>query len=413
LAEFTSAAEIVGLYVTGGVLMLLDRSTEAEAGPKFSLLVVGRLHGVTRKRLRAVVEQLGGELAPRRCSRINVIALAHASAPLVLRDAPRLTLPNEVGPTTKVISELTLKRMLGLVSEAGNEERTLDEADFMRASKLPSEVLACLAAFDVVEPVNDKLAYRDVLVGREVGRLLARGYSLATIITVTMALRRSRASLLQVRLVEAPWGEVVQDIGGVLASLDGQLVLPLPHEGPGVDELFERAEVSEASGDLVAAERSYRAALALDRTDPTLPYNLANVLDEQGRRREAIPNYYEAVRRDPNFAEAWFNLGVVAEEEGRIGDAIKHYKQAVLTQPNFADALFNLALLLTDREEYREAASLWECLLALNPRGPDHARAKRGAALCRLGQSTFSHAPFATSVPPGVGAPPAQQSMLL
>jgi tetratricopeptide (TPR) repeat protein len=393
--------------------MLLASSMETKAGPKFSLLIVGRLHGVTRKRLRAVVQRIGGELASRPSSRVDVIALAHGSAPSVLRDAPRLTLPTGVGPAAKVISELTLKRMLGLVQPAAYQDRTLDEADLMRASKLSEGVLACLAAFDVLEPIDGRFIYRDVLVAREVGRLLGRGYSLAAIVAASVALRRSRVSLSQVRLVEAPWGDLVQDIGGMLAGLDGQLALPLAHQAADIDELFERAEMVEAAGDLAAAERSYRAALAIDRTDPALPYNLANVLDEQGRRHDAILAYYEALRRDPDFAEAWFNLGVIAEAEDRIGDAMKHYRQAMLAQPNFADALFNLALLLTDHEDYLEAASLWERFLALDPQGPDRARAKRCAALCRLAHPTFSDGPFASSGSQRVSPSPAEQPVLL
>jgi tetratricopeptide (TPR) repeat protein len=193
----------------------------------------------------------------------------------------------------------------------------------------------------------------------------------------------------------------------MVASLEGQLTLPLAHDGASVDDLFERAEVAEVSGDLVSAERFYRAALALNRSDPVLPYNLANVLDEQGRRSDAILAYYEALQRDPDFAEAWFNLGVVAEEEGRISDAIKNYRRALSAQPQFADGLFNLALLLTDQENYREAASVWDRFLTLNPQGPDRAKAKRYATLCRIAQATSLGAPRTFDETPrrGLGSP--------
>lgn len=206
--------------------MLPEPSIRAEAGPKFSLVVVGRLHGVTLKRLRAVVGQAGGELASRPSPQLDVIALAHSNASAVLRDAPRLTLPKGTGPAARVISELALKRMLGLARPAAEGERTLDEADLMRASRLPADVISCLAAYDVVEPVEGEFAYRDLLAAREVGRLLERGYHLATIVTTAVTLRRSRASLSQVRLVEAPWGGIVQQIGEMVASLEGQLTLP-------------------------------------------------------------------------------------------------------------------------------------------------------------------------------------------
>jgi len=163
------------------------------------------------------------------------------------------------------------------------------------------------------------------------------------------------------------------------------------------DDLFERAEISEASGDLTAAERLYRAALAIDHSDPVIPYNLGNVLDAQGRRTEAILAYYEALQRDCDFAEAWFNLGVIDEEEGRITKAIDHYQAAVSKQPNFADALYNLALLLTKREAYETAAPLWDRFIVLSPRGPDAARARQCATLCRLAQSAPLEGPASTA----------------
>src|SRR5918993_5443838 len=129
--------------------MLAEPAIDAETSPKFSLLVVGRLQGLTRKRLRAVVKQVGGELLGRPSSRVDLVALAHGSAQMVLRGAPPLGLPKGLDGRVRVISEMTLKRMLRLVSLAVKEDRTLDRDDVLRASKLSAEVLDCLAGFDV------------------------------------------------------------------------------------------------------------------------------------------------------------------------------------------------------------------------------------------------------------------------
>ena len=377
--------------------MLAEPAIDAETSPKFSLLVVGRLQGLTRKRLRAVVKQVGGELLGRPSSRVDLVALAHGSAQMVLRGAPPLGLPKGLDGRVRVISEMTLKRMLRLVTLAVKEDRTLDRDDVLRASKLSAEVLDCLAGFDVVEPVDGQYAYRDVLVTREVRRLLDREYELATIVEASLVLRRSGASLSEVRLLEAPCGELVQETCGALASLTGQLTLPLSHDMVSPEDLFQRAEVSEVSGDLASAEHFYRAAMAVDRADAAIPYNLGNVLDAQGRRPEAILAYYEALQRDPDFAEAWFNLGVIDEEEGRVPNAIQHYQAAVSKQPNFADALYNLALLLTEQEVYDAAGPLWERFIKLNPHGPDATRARRYVTLCRMAQSALTNRPSSAS----------------
>ncbi|HEX2724539.1 MAG TPA: tetratricopeptide repeat protein [Beijerinckiaceae bacterium] len=352
--------------------------------PRFSVLVVGRPHGVTRKRLGRLVEQAGGRLAERPGARVDLVVFAHASARAALEAAPPLVLPAGVTAGARVVSESAFRRMLGLTPPPVPGERTLCAADLVRAARLPPDMLACLAAFDVVEPVDDAFAYRDLLVAREVTRLLERGYPLAAIVEAALALRRARRSLSEARLAQTPWGEIVQELSGGFAHLDGQLALPLPHETGDADAVFAAAEACEAGGDLAGAERLYRSAMAIDRADAAIPYNLGNILDAQGRRDEAVLAYYEALQRDPEFAEAWFNLGVIDERDGRLTAAVAHYRAAAFAQPNFADALFNLALLLTQREDYDEAAALWDRFLALEPRGPDADRARKGAALCRL-----------------------------
>jgi tetratricopeptide (TPR) repeat protein len=310
---------------------------------------------------------------------------------MVLRAAPPMALPKGLDGSIRLVSEMTLKRMLRLATPPVGQDRTLHGDDVLRASKLSFEVLDCLAAFDVVEPLDGKFAYRDVLVAREVRRLLDREYELAAIVQASLALRRSRVSLSGSRLVEAPWGEIVQETCGALATLTGQLALPLSHDIASPDDLFERAEAAEALGDLASAEHFYRAAMAVDRADAAIPYNLGNVLDAQGRRPEAVLAYYKALQRDADFAEAWFNLGVIDEEEGRVPNAIQHYQAAVSKQPNFADALYNLALLLTENEVYDAAGPLWERFIAVNPHGPDTARARRCVTLCRMAQSGLTN----------------------
>jgi tetratricopeptide (TPR) repeat protein len=352
--------------------------------PRFSVLVVGRPHGVTRKRLGRLVEQVGGRLSNRPSARVDLLVFAHGSVRAALKTAPPLARPAGVAPDVCVVSETAFRRMLGLAPPPAPAERMLNAADLARAAKLSPDVLACLVAFDVVEPVDGVFAYRDLLVAREATRLLERGYPLAAIVEAALALRRSRLSLSEARLAQTPWGEIVQELAGGFAHLDGQLALPLPHVTGDADALFEAAEACEAGGDLAGAEKLYRSAMAIDRTDAAIPYNLGNVLDAQGRRDEAVLAYYEALQRDPEFAEAWFNLGVLDERDGRIAAAIAHYRAAAFAQPNFADALFNLALLLTQDENYGEAAALWERFLALEPRGPDADRARKGAALCRV-----------------------------
>jgi tetratricopeptide (TPR) repeat protein len=76
-------------------------------------------------------------------------------------------------------------------------------------------------------------------------------------------------------------------------------------------------------GDVALAERVYRAAAAFSN-DAVLLYNLAVLLDEQHRGREALEAYEAAIASDPGFADAHYNLGLLYESLGRAQDAIRH-----------------------------------------------------------------------------------------
>ncbi|HKN29581.1 MAG TPA: tetratricopeptide repeat protein, partial [Roseiarcus sp.] len=112
---------------------------------------------------------------------------------------------------------------------------------------------------------------------------------------------------------EAPWGAVLQVLEGALAEIDGQLLLPLEGADLDADAAFALGEESEQEGDLLSARRWYELAVRLDATDPVIPFNLGNVLDELGFTRQAEFAYRQAIARSPNMADAWFNLGLLQE----------------------------------------------------------------------------------------------------
>jgi tetratricopeptide (TPR) repeat protein len=53
---------------------------------------------------------------------------------------------------------------------------------------------------------------------------------------------------------------------------------------------------------------------------------------------EAIGEYEQALRRNPDFADAHINLGIALMHTGRIQEAIGHYEQAVRIKPDFTQA---------------------------------------------------------------------------
>jgi len=67
---------------------------------------------------------------------------------------------------------------------------------------------------------------------------------------------------------------------------------------------------------------------------------------------DAIAEYDEAVRLQPDYGEAHNNLGVVlAQMPGRLDDAIAQYEMALRLKPDSAQAHDNLGLALAQKPE--------------------------------------------------------------
>jgi tetratricopeptide (TPR) repeat protein len=236
----------------------------------------------------------------------------------------------------------------------------------------------------VLEPADDLYSYRDLVAAREAGRLLANGIELRQVLEAAIALRRRGVNLAEARLTESPSGELLRELSGQLAELNGQFNMRLDHDVRGIDGVVAKAEEAEDRNDHATAETLYTTALRADSSDPVIPFNLGNVFDAQGRPADAKIAWQIAIARDPAFAEAWYNLAMAAEDEAQSDLAIAEYRRAVQAQPDYADAHFNLGLLLTKLDRFEEALAAWERFLDLEPQSEQRATAKRAAALCRM-----------------------------
>jgi tetratricopeptide (TPR) repeat protein len=58
-----------------------------------------------------------------------------------------------------------------------------------------------------------------------------------------------------------------------------------------------------------------------------------------GRYTEAIEAFKQAIRINPDYADAYFNLGVVYVKLGRYTEAIETFKQAIRINPDFAELI--------------------------------------------------------------------------
>ena len=106
----------------------------------------------------------------------------------------------------------------------------------------------------------------------------------------------------------------------------------------------------------------YQKAL---RIDP-LPYthtNLADIYRIQGRLKEALPHYLEAVRAFPDKQAIQWGLGLSLEAAGRLPEAEAALRKAVEIQPGFAQGSFSLGNLFFDQGRYSDALEAYRTFL--------------------------------------------------
>ncbi|MBM4273478.1 MAG: tetratricopeptide repeat protein [Deltaproteobacteria bacterium] len=77
--------------------------------------------------------------------------------------------------------------------------------------------------------------------------------------------------------------------------------------------------------------------------------------------------YRKALELCPKLAEAHYELAIVLERQGRYPGAVVHYQEAIRLQPKEAQAYFALANLLARTNRPREAAEMYEAGLQRKP----------------------------------------------
>ena len=70
---------------------------------------------------------------------------------------------------------------------------------------------------------------------------------------------------------------------------------------------------------------------------------------QEGKIQEAIAQYEQALRINPDYAQAHYDLGNAFLREGKIEEAIAQYEQALRIKPDYAEAHNNLGTVLWRR----------------------------------------------------------------
>lgn len=297
------------------------------------------------------------------------------------------------------ISESMFLEALGLIKTRQQAAGVVDLEDLPQKTGLDLDTLRLLVLFDIIQPLENQCSFRDLVAAKEVARLLHEGASLGQIIegAKSVAQRKTRKGaqtsddvdqpLARLKLVSDECGKIVNQVGGMVADLDGQMRLPLPDaDNPAIDELFEAAEEAEWLGELSVATTLYQRCMRLDRRDPIAPFNLANVLRERGHIDAAIFHLRIAIGLDQHFPDAWYNLALLMDGQGEKAAAKEGFEKAIEADGSYGDPVYNLAQLYFDDGDYDQAGQLWARYLTLDPDSEWARRARYGLALCRRQQ---------------------------
>ena len=112
-------------------------------------------------------------------------------------------------------------------------------------------------------------------------------------------------------------------------------------------------------------------------------YDLGATLRQQGKVQEAMEQYEQALRLDPDYAEAHNDLGSALMGQGKVQEAIGHYEQALQIKPDSIEAHNNLGIALMGQGRLREAMEQYEQALRIEP---DFAEAHYNLGLALMGQ---------------------------
>jgi tetratricopeptide (TPR) repeat protein len=124
-------------------------------------------------------------------------------------------------------------------------------------------------------------------------------------------------------------------------------------------------------------------ALAVTTRNAGAYHNYGFVLEQRGRLQEAVRQYEEALRIEPNMYETQNNLGRVLYQLGRLREATNHLMQAVSIGPGDRMAHANLGEALVALGDWGAAREQYEAAMAADPRNPTIPSAWGKALLAR------------------------------
>ena len=120
------------------------------------------------------------------------------------------------------------------------------------------------------------------------------------------------------------------------------------------------------------AQTSFEQALRDDPNSAEALYGLGSVYLKLEKRAEAQNAFERATKLKPAYPDtlpnAWNNLGLIATKQGNTREAIGYFQQALRVSPNHLIALDNLGNAYRQQKQWDQARDAFDHALSVNPR---------------------------------------------
>jgi type IV pilus biogenesis/stability protein PilW len=139
---------------------------------------------------------------------------------------------------------------------------------------------------------------------------------------------------------------------------------------------------------LLAGSACAHGSSARDKDSAVVHNDLGSEAVRNGKPQDALKEYDEALRYDPELAEAHMGKGVVLELGfNKLDEAEVEYRKAIQLKPGLAEAHNNLGQLLARTGRLEEAVKEFDAASSIMLyREPWVARCNKGQALWRMGK---------------------------
>lgn len=134
-----------------------------------------------------------------------------------------------------------------------------------------------------------------------------------------------------------------------------------------LSDFVSLATAYQLSGNLAAAETTYRDAVARFPTNAAAYWRLGAMLALERRYADALEALNKAEQMTPNDPRVLRDISLVLLREGKIPESLKEAQRLVALDPKSIDSRFYLAGLYQDSGDTGHAMELYRAILADNP----------------------------------------------